>query len=194
MNRLRIALVCSVFLLLVTAAWAGDPKKSDNQTQKAPTAVKAPPAQTIAPPTSVGGIKPGLISQGVHINSVHLEGNCGDTARFVVEIQNNLTKVAHVGLVFVGSANSPGNRAGNPTANFENLQPGEHRTLTLNSRWRVPCSLDELGQPGCFEVGIVMESDNTANGEVWDGIWHRVCSNPPRNAAPVVTDTTHQQK
>jgi hypothetical protein len=132
----------------------------------------------------------------VHIVSVQVQGNCGDAARFVVTIQNNLNRIAHLGTVFVGSANSPGNRPTNPHADFRNLAPGARMTLTLTSSWRVACNEGETG-PECFEVGIVMEPDATANGEVWDGLWHRVCSRIPKGgqkSGPVVfTDATFRR-
>lgn len=154
-------------------------------------AIAAPPLK----PSPIVGAKPG-ISGAVHINSVRVEATCGGTARFVVEIQNNLTAVAHLGNVFVGSANSPGNRAGNPTAEFRNLAPGQRVTLTLPSSWRVACQVKQ-GQTECFEVGITMEPDNTAHGEVWDQVWHRVCAQIPKagqKTGPVAFDDTSAKR
>ncbi len=129
---------------------------------------------------------------GVHINSVRVEANCGEPARFIVEVQNNLNKVAHLGSVFVGAANSPGNHAGNPTADFRDLAPGQRVTLTLPSSWHASCET-KAGQSECFEVGITMEPDNTANGEVWDQLWHRVCAQIPKagqKSGPVIYNDT----
>jgi hypothetical protein len=148
----------------------------------ADTPPNTPP--TIPRPAAVGSI---------HINSVRVQGNWGEAARFVVEIQNNLNRVARLGTVFIGSANSPGNRPSNPRGDFRNLAPGARVTLTLTSPWRLQCVTKE-GGPECFEVGVVMEPDAAANGEVWDGVWHRVCSRIPKagqTSGPVVfTDTT----
>jgi hypothetical protein len=149
-------------------------------------------AQPVAPPNVK--VPRQTASRGVHINSVRVEATCGQPVRFVVDIQNNLTRVAHLGSVFVGSANSPGNRTGNPTAEFRDLAAGAHRTLTLTSRWQTQCSPSEEGGPQCFEIGITMEPDGTANGEVWDGIWHRVCGQLPKGGlakgSVTFTDTT----
>jgi hypothetical protein len=149
-------------------------------------------AQPVTPPNVK--VPRQTAARGVHINSVRVEATCGSSARFIVEIQNNLNRVVHLGTVFVGAANSPGNRAGNPTADFRNLPAGAHRTLTLTSHWTVSCSPSAEGGPLCFEIGIVMEPDATANGEVWDGQWHRVCERLPKGGqkkGPVVfNDTT----
>jgi hypothetical protein len=143
-------------------------------------------ADTPKPPSTV---VPGTrVNRGVHINSVRVEGACSTPARFTVEIVNNTGRLVHLGTVFVGSANSPGNRAGNPSADFRNLAAGERRTLTLTSHWQVQCTDGETG-PQCFEVGIVMEPDGTANGETWDQVWHRVCRNAKAKGA-VFIDTT----
>jgi hypothetical protein len=151
----------------------------------ADTPPKAPP--TVPTPAAVGSI---------HINSVRVVGNCGDAARFVVEVQNNLNRVASLGTVFVGSANSPGNRPSNPHADFRNLAPGARVTLTLTSTWRLGCVTEEGGSQ-CFEVGIVMEPDATANGEVWDGLWHRACARLPKagqkSGAVPFNDTTFRR-
>ena len=151
----------------------------------ADTPPKAPPI--VPRPVAVGSI---------HINSVRVLGSCGDAARFVVEIQNNLNRVARLGTVFVGSANSPGNRPSNPRAEFRNLAPGARVTLTITSPWRLQCVTEE-GGPACFEIGIVMEPDAASNGEVWDGVWHRVCSRLPKagqTTGPVVfNDTTFRR-
>jgi hypothetical protein len=148
------------------------------------------------PPKTPPTVARPVVTGSVHINSVHVQGNCGDAARFVVEVQNNLNRVAHLGTVFVGSANSPGNRPTNPHADFHNLAPGAHVTLTLTSSWHLGCVTKE-GGPECFEVGIVMEPDGTANGEVWDGVWHRVCSQLPKGgqkSGPVAfSDTTFRR-
>ncbi len=149
-------------------------------------------AQPVTPPNV--HIPRQTAARGVHINSVRVEGTCGSPARFIVEIQNNLNKVAHLGTVFVGAPNSPGNRPGNPTAEFRDLPAGARRTLTLTSHWIVSCTQSEEGGPLCFEIGIVMEPDATSNGEVWDGVWHRVCQRIPKGGqrkGPVVfNDTT----
>jgi hypothetical protein len=153
-------------------------------------AVAAPPKKL----SPIVGAKAGI--GAVHINSVRVEASCGEPARFIVEVQNNLTKVAHLGSVFVGSANSPGNRAGNPTAEFRDLAAGQRVTLTLTSSWHVSCELKKGGSE-CFEVGITMEPDNTANGEVWDQVRHRVCAQIPKagqKSGPVTfNDTTFKQ-
>jgi hypothetical protein len=153
-------------------------------------AVAAPPTK----PSPIVGAKARI--GAVHINSVRVEASCGEVARFTVEVQNGLTKVAHLGSVFVGSANSPGNRTGNPTAEFRNLAPGQRVTLTLPSTWHVSCEVKQ-GQTECFEVGITMEPDNTANGEVWDQVWHRVCAQIPKagqKSGPVTfNDTTFKR-
>lgn len=151
-------------------------------------------AQPIAPPTNTPRI---TAARGVHINSVRVEATCGSQARFTVEIQNNLNKLVHLGSVFVGAPNSPGNHPGNPTAEFRDLPAGAHRTLTLSSHWIVSCSPQGEGGPLCFEIGIVMEPDGTANGEVWDGTWHRVCEQLPKAGqakGPVAfSDTTFRR-
>ena len=145
------------------------------------------------PPTVPGATR---AVGSVHIVSVQVQANCGDAARFVVTIQNNLNRIAHLGTVFVGSANSPGNRPTNPHADFHNLAPGARMTLTLTSSWRIGCNEGETG-PGCFEIGIMMEPDATLDGEVWDGVWHRVCSRIPKEgqkSGPVAfTDTTFRR-
>jgi hypothetical protein len=168
MNR-KTTFTAISLLLLALSAVADQPKKS---------------------PPIVGGTSR---TGAVHINSVRVEAKCGTPARFIVEVQNNLTKIAHLGSVFVGAANSPGNRAGNPTADFRNLAPGQRVTLTLPSSWNVSCEVKQ-GQSECFEVGITMEPDNTANGEVWDRVWHRVCARIPKTgqtSGPVTfADTT----
>jgi hypothetical protein len=173
--RKAIVIAMSLLLLISIAALADGPA-----TKKSPPAAAKETSRVLA-------------GRGVHINSVRVEGSCGEAARFVVEIQNNLTKVARLGNVFVGAANSPGNRPGNPTAEFRDLAPGQRRTLTLNSTWHLSCQVGETG-PECFEVGIVMEPDNTANGEIWDSVWHRVCSQLPKTgqkSGPVrFNDTT----
>lgn len=154
------------------------------------SAVAAPPLK----PSPIVGAKAGIGS--VHINSVRVEASCGEAAIFIVEVQNNLTKVAHLGSVFVGSANSPGNRAGNPTAEFRDLAAGQRVTLKLPSSWHVACEVKK-GQSECFEVGITMEPDKTANGEVWDQVWHRVCAQIPKagqKSGPVTfNDTTFKR-
>jgi hypothetical protein len=149
-------------------------------------------AQPVSPPNV--NVPRQTAARGVHIISVHVEATCGAPARFIVQIQNNLNKVAHLGTVFVGAANSPGNRPGNPSADFRDLPAGARRTLTLSSHWIVSCSPQEESGPLCFEIGIVMEPDATANGEAWDGVWHRVCERLPKGGqkkGPVVfNDTT----
>lgn len=168
MNR-KTTFTAISLLLLALSAVADQPKKS---------------------PPIVGGTSR---TGAVHINSVRVEAKCGTPARFIVEVQNNLNKIAHLGSVFVGAANSPGNRVGNPTADFRNLAPGQRVTLTLPSSWNVSCEVKQ-GQSECFEVGITMEPDNTANGEVWDRVWHRVCAQIPKagqTSGPVTfNDTT----
>jgi hypothetical protein len=147
------------------------------------------------PPKGPSTVPRPVAGGGVHINSVRVQGNCNEAARFVVEVQNNLNRVAHLGTVFVGSANSPGNRPSNPHADFHNLAPGARVTLTLPSSWGLAC-VDQEGGPECFEIGIVMEPDATANGEVWDGVWHRVCSRIPKGGiktAPPFNDTTFRR-
>lgn len=171
--RKKSLVLCSAISLIAAVALADTPPNR-------------PP--TVANPRAVGS---------VHIVSVQVQGGCGDQARFVVTVQNNLNRVAHLGTVFVGSANSPGNRPTNPHADFRNLAPGARQTLTLTSSWRLYCTNPEEGGAQCFEIGIAMEPDGTANGEIWDGVWHRVCGQLPKGgqkSGPVLfNDTTFRR-
>lgn len=108
---------------------------------------------------------PMLVRNGVHINSVRVEGAVGTPARFVVELQNNLRTTARLGGVFVDS-----NRSDSPYLEFNNLAPGERRQLVLNST--IP-----VGSVPTHQVGIIMEPDFALSGEVWDNVWHRLTFN-----------------
>lgn len=103
-----------------------------------------------------------IARRGVHINSVRVTGNVGQPATFIVEIQNNLPMTARMGAVFVDS-----NSFGSPYQEFNNLAPGERRTLTLNTSLTITPNSSHL-------VGLIMEPDNASYGEVWDQVWHRV--------------------
>lgn len=108
---------------------------------------------------------PMIVRNGVHINSVRVEGAVGSPARFVVEVQNNLRTTAHLGGIFVDS-----NRSGSPYQEFANLAAGERRQLTLDSGILV-------GSEPSHQVGIIMEPDFALSGEVWDQVWHRLTWN-----------------
>jgi hypothetical protein len=175
----RIATLTTMSLLFLTVSVLADqPKVTSTVTKEVSPTVTKEVSPTVAKKTSpTVGRKVHAID--VHINSVRVQASCGEPATFTVQVQNNLNKVARLGTVFVGSANSPGNHAGNPTADFRDLAPGQRVTLTLPSSWNVSCEVKQ-GQSECFEVGIAMEPDNTANGEVWDQVWHRVCAQIPK--------------
>ncbi len=170
--------------------------------------VAAPPPPQKNTPTNAGVVKPSSgikpvanvpVSAltppvhpdrpGVHIDWVHIQSNCGTATTYVVEVRNNLTKVAQHGMVLLTAANHSQNHM-----NFDNLRPGEVRTLTIATPWGLTCELSETGDAACIEATISMEPDLTANGEVWDNVAHTVCSNPPRTGTntPVVTDTQHK--
>lgn len=177
--------VVSLASVAAAAALFAAPPSTPSKT--APTAAQAKPTPSAKLPTLTPNIPVVPDHPGVHINAVHIQGNCGSPATYQVEIQNNLHITAEHGQVDLRAANGAQLHSA-----FDNLRAGERRTLTIPTPWILTCQTNEVGQPSCVEVRITMEPDLTANGQVWDNVAHTVCVGAAKGTTPLVSDKQHK--